>query len=171
MNTLLTAPDIEYLRGQQMKLDEEIIEKNKITHDEWMVDYNTKHFLATRVEIHEFINECYDQFKYWKKKPINKGRIIDEAVDVLHFVCLGWNKSSKTNEDIESELRAAMRSFDNTSTVDKLAYLSGGEDVTITPALALVLLVLNDYNFTTSDILDAYNRKNKENFRRLESGY
>ena len=172
MKTLLTAPDIEYLRGQQMKLDEDIIRKNGITHDEWMEDFREKHHLALKVEVHEFINECHDVWKYWKSKPIDRERIIDEAVDILHFVCLHWNKGSKTNEELHEEiayyLKIANEGLHKGSTEQKLATLSSVEGKGLT--LAFTLSILDDYNFTTQDILDAYNRKNKVNFERLNSG-
>ena len=173
MNTLLTVSDIEYLRMQQSKLDGDIIEKSGITHDEWMYDFKEKHHLALKVEVHEFINECHDQFKYWKKKPINKECIIDEAVDVLHFVCLHWNKGSKSSdeihEDVAYRLKLANEGLHKGSTEQKLATLSTLEDKD--SILAFTLSVLDDYNFTVKDIIEQYKRKNAINFERLEEGY
>ena len=169
MKTLLTAPDIEYLRGQQMKLDGEIIRNNGITHDEWIEDLHTNHIIALRVEVAEFVNEARE-WKYWKKKPIDRERIIDEAVDVIHFLMLLWNKRSETIDSygillwvqwyLEHEKGRNKRVLLKMLSTDNLELL-----------MAYLLYVLNDYNFTTQDILDAYNRKNKINFERLESGY
>lgn len=170
MNTLLTAPDIEYLRGQQMKLDGDIIKKNGITHDEWMEDLHTNHIIALRVEVAEFVNATYDSWKYWKKKPVDRERIIDEAVDVIHFLMLLWNKSDEglSNEIIATIVKSEMK-FEGTSIKDVLHLMMTTHSAGV--VLACLLYVLNDYNFTTQDILDAYNRKNKVNFERLESGY
>ena len=168
MNTLLTAPDIEYLRGQQMKLDEDIISKNGITHDEWMDDLHTNHIIALRVEVAEFVNCAYDNWKYWKSKPIDRDRIIDEAVDVIHFLMLMWNKRSETIDSYGILLRVQWY-LEREKGSNKRVLLKMLSTDNLELLMSYLLYVLNDYNFTTQDILGAYNRKNKVNFERLNS--
>lgn len=169
MKTLLTAPDIEYLKGQQMKLDEDIIRNNGITHDEWMEDLHTNHIIALRVEVAEFVNEARE-WKYWKKKPIDRERIIDEAVDVIHFLMLLWNKRSETIDSYGILLRVQWY-LEREKGSNKRVLLKMLSTDNLELLMSYLLYVLNDYNFTTQDILDAYNRKNAINFERLESGY
>jgi len=167
MKTLLTAPDIEYLLTQQEKLDEDIRKKKGISMMQWEINHHNDHQLALMVEVHEFINECHDSWKYWKSKRIDRSKVIDEAVDVIHFAMLLFNKSGDESKVIAEDLIK----FDNShySTPELLKRMSQGFQVSM--ILSNLLQVLDRYNFTTSDILDAYNRKNKVNFERLESGY
>ena len=170
MNTLLTAPDIEYLKGQQMKLDEEIIEKHGLTNEEWEYDLEDNHIIALRVEVAEFVNCTYDHWKYWKKKPIDRDRIIDEAVDVIHFIMLHLNKERyqvSTEDFVQSIVDLMPYKNKEITFILNIMLVS----TTCNEIMACLLFVLDHYNFTTQDIIDAYNRKNKENFERLESGY
>ena len=152
-----------------MKLDEDIIRKNGITHDEWMDDLHTNHIIALRVEVAEFVNEARE-WKYWKKKPIDRERVIDEAVDVIHFLMLILNKnrSGLSDDEVADAVETAMP--DESANIKDILHSMLVEHA-YNEILAYLLYVLNDYNFTTQDILEAYNRKNKVNFERLESGY
>ena len=79
----------------QARLDEYIREQKGISDDEWLGDkFFVFHELAYKNEVSEFINECHDVWKYWKSKPVNTNRIVDEFVDVVHFANLIVNKIS-----------------------------------------------------------------------------
>src|SRR5699024_9652266 len=96
----LTLEDFKYISEKQTLLDNAIKKQKNITHDEWLHDLDNNHTIALKVEIAEFVNECSDIWKYWKDKQPNKERIIDEAIDVLHFVFLRINKENRDINDV-----------------------------------------------------------------------
>lgn len=171
MKTLITAADIEYLLTQQEKLDKNIREKKGISQNEWL-DMDDKHYIALSVEKAEFINECHDldNWKYWKSKPVDREKIIDEAIDVIHFVMLIVNKMN-TAEDLHEEL-VSLDGMMSGSQLTDLAiknYLKLVNDLPFT--MYTTLRILDHYSFTSKDIIDAYNRKNKINFERMAGNY
>ena len=178
MKTLLTTADIEYLLTQQEKLDKDIREKESINEVGWRYGLDKQHEIALRVEVHEFINECHDVWKYWKSKPIDKNRIIDEAVDVIHFVMLLknklWGRSYSQTPLIEEEFKEVAES-PRFKTLEKplnlIFELLESEYNSYVTQLYLVLKILDHYGFTSKDIIDAYNRKNKINFERMARNY
>lgn len=171
MKTLLTLADIDYLLTQQEKLDKDIRNKKGISDDEWL-GMDDKHYIALSVEKAEFINECHDldNWKYWKSKPVDKEKIIDEAIDVIHFVMLIVNKMNVA-EDLYEELVSldGMMSGSQLTDLSIKNYLKVVNDLPFT--MYTTLRILDHYGFTTKNIIDQYNRKNKINFERLESGY
>src|SRR5699024_3525740 len=96
MNELLTEQDIRYLLEQQEMLDADIRKKHKIATVDWMANMYAEHDIALRVEVAEFVNACYQSWKYWKSKPMDRDSILDEAVDVIHFIMLHHNKHYDT---------------------------------------------------------------------------
>lgn len=81
--------------SHQARLDEYIREQKGISDEEWLGDkFFVFHELAYKTEVSEFINECHDVWKYWKSKPVDTNRIVDEFVDVVHFANLIVNKVS-----------------------------------------------------------------------------
>lgn len=173
MNTLLTKADIEYLMTQQSKLDADIREKKDISDLEWIVHYHPRHIKALKIESAEFVNATHDTWKYWKDKEIDRDKVIDEAVDVIHFCCLLFNKGPEDSQVVHHDVLYSVMAFEETMPVLDVELLQDELLQYRRPdiSLALVLLILDYYNFTTQDILDAYNRKNKVNFERLESNY
>lgn len=172
---------------KQEFLDSEIREKHDISSDEWLEDLDINHKLALRGEVAEFINEARNLWKYWKKKKPNMDQLIDEAVDVIHFLHLMMNKRhfdlnwkvaylnkriehfraltirgphEKTFEKIEPDYRKYLNLMYNADT---------NEDLIDT--YAILLVVLDYYCFTLEDIEKAYDKKNEENRQRQESGY
>ncbi|PKE12782.1 hypothetical protein CW685_01875 [Macrococcoides caseolyticum] len=175
------------LTDKQEILDTEIREKHDISPDNWLEDLDINHKLALRGEVSEFINEARDLWKYWKKKKPNMDQLIDEAVDVIHFLHLMMNKREfeirwkvtylnrriehfraltyrgpheKTFEKIEPDYRKYLNYMYNVDT---------NEDLIDT--YAILLVVLDYYCFTLEDIEKAYDKKNEENRQRQESGY
>lgn len=179
LKTILNQSDFLYLLTQQEKLDKSIREKLNISEHEWRNELTSEHSLAIDVEVNEFINECHDLWKYWKSKPVNKERIIDEAIDVIHFVMLHYNKNAhgefastdSAADHMYNHLMFYAKGFDDlpvdASALEQLILKS--DDIVF--RLYVVLKVLDHYGFNSSDIMDAYNKKNKVNFERLNSGY
>lgn len=178
MKTLLTVADIEYLLTQQAKLDKDIREKKGISWDEWQNNMTSERSLAISVEIHEFINECHDLWKYWKSKPVDKEKILDEAVDVIHFIMLHYGKVlpdlmplDEAAPNMMEALNFYHSNFNDlpvTSEALEQMILKSEDAVYI---LYIVLKTLDYYNFTSKDIIDQYHRKNKINFERLQGNY
>ena len=97
MNSKLNKEDLVYLLTQQERLDADIRKRFEISLDTWQRGMFRRHDIALRVEVAEFVNEARI-WKYWKKKPIEREKLVDEAVDILHFVMLILNKD---NSDVE----------------------------------------------------------------------
>ncbi|WP_271401459.1 dUTP diphosphatase [Salinicoccus roseus] len=170
MTLTLSKLSINWLLKMQKKLDLEIKKKKDITNKEWKEEFAAKHSLAINIEVSEFINECHDLWKYWKDKPVNKERILDEAIDVLHFIMLHWIKQNGTGDALYNAHRVYARGFADLPVDDvALEQLQNHDDIAM--KLMILLKVLDHYGFTEQDIIEQYKIKNKENFRRLESGY
>ena len=175
------------LTDKQEVLDAEIREKHDISSDDWLEYLDINHKLALRGEVAEFINEARDQWKYWKKKKPNMDQLIDEAVDVIHFLHLMMNKRhfdlnwkvAYLNKRIE-HFRALTYRGRNEKTFEKIEpdyrkYLNYMYNVDTNEDLidtyAILLVVLDYYNFTLQDIETAYDTKHKLNRLRQESNY
>lgn len=179
IKTALNTADLQYLLTQQEKLDKSIRERLNISEDKWKYGMVSEHSLASNVEVHEFINECHDLWKYWKSKPVNKEKIIGEAIDVIHFLMLHYNKErqgvinsdKKAAENMYKYLKLFVEGMDDLP-VDAQALeqlILKSEDIVF--QLYVVLKVLDYYGFTSKDIIDEYNNKNAINFERLNNGY
>lgn len=170
MKSLLTEQDIRYLLEQQEKLDLDIREKHGISKYSWDNEMDAEHEIALRVECAEFVNACYKSWKYWKTKPMNREDIIDEAVDVLHFIMLDWNKLDSI--DIESILER----FNDVNVAENQSEVKSMMHIILIAENALdifvyLLMVLDFYDFDRKQIMEAYKEKNKANFERLAEGY
>lgn len=134
-----------------------------------------EHKIALNVEIHEFINECFKVWKYWKKKEMDMDKLIDEAIDVIHFCMLQINKNNVdldyTAQDVVDHNINRRTLCDRNQVKDVLYRLSTQPNKDVKVILGDILVLLDYYGFTTSDILSAYNKKNKVNFERLNNGY
>lgn len=180
---ILTEEFFTHLKEQQEQLDNYIRESKEITLEDWnSMLFDIKHTIALDVEKHEFINNCYDSWKYWKSKPVNKQLILEEAVDVLHFIHLLDNKT--TNDDISKKVKfindviesieeSKKKEYDGAINNDEklhmvMGFLMSRELYSIYAAL---LSILNSYGFTLDDIRLAYDEKNKENYERQNKNY
>lgn len=169
MKSLLTEQDIIYLLEQQERLDADIRETHKIPKGVWLNAMDDEHEIALRVEVAEFVIACYKSWKYWKTKPMSREDIIDEAVDVLHFIMLDWNKLDSV--DIESILER----FNDVNVAENQSEVKSMIHIILIAENALdifiyLIAVLDFYDFDRKHIMEAYDKKNKVNFERLESG-
>lgn len=175
----LTLEDFKYFSKKQELLDNEIKKQKNISDDEWKHDLDINHTIALKIEIAEFVNECSDIWKYWKDKQPNKERIIDEAIDVLHFVFLRINKENRDINDVyelydlANEQLKYNKENDLINLKDGLSNLLEHDGKEEKPELLflVVLFILTHYEFTREDIIEQYNKKNAINFERLENGY
>lgn len=175
----LTLEDFKYFSKKQELLDNEIKKQKNISDDEWKHDLDINHTIALKIEIAEFVNECSDIWKYWKNKQPNRERIIDEAIDVLHFVFLRINKENRDMNDVyelyslANEQLKYNKENDLINLKDGLSNLLEHDSKEEKPELLflVVLFILTHYEFTREDIIEQYNKKNAINFERLENGY
>ena len=170
----LTLEDFEYFAKKQALLDNAIMYQKDITDYEWTEVLDNNHTIALKVEIAEFVNECSNIWKYWKDKEPNRERILDEAIDVLHFVFLKLNKSNNFIKDHyldyfrrKTVIKTVFKGVENKS-VCLSDLLRHKDELSI---LANVMYILSEYGFTRDDVINQYNKKNAINFERLENGY
>lgn len=161
--------NVEKLYSMQAGLDRHIEEK----HDLMSEDLFDRKMLALLVELGELANETRC-FKFWSLKPASdKGIILEEFVDGVHFILsLGLEagfryqggKLEATQEDSITEqflkIYGVIHEFRENKTAqlyDKLfrAYLD----------LAVML------GFTEKEIEQAYIEKNEVNYERQQNGY
>lgn len=174
MISKLNKADLMYLLDKQEKLDSDIRKRFEIKDITWKSGMSKQHEIALRVEVSEFVNTAYKSWKYWKTKDMNYDDILEEAIDVIHFVMLQVNKS-----DLSIEENAVIMSYE----IHNLDKLVNEEEVRETlydmiqsyyseqDILYKLLQVLDYYDFNTKQIMTMYNKKNEVNFKRLESGY
>lgn len=172
MKTLLTLADFEYLLTQQEKLDADIREQKGISDKEWnSIEFDAKHGAALFVEKAELINECHDLWKYWKSKPVDRFKILDEAVDCIHFLMLIANKKGETPESVLHRFLNGVEFITENYPEDEQLVTSFLRAEGFEINIGIIAVLLDHYGFTTKDIIDQYNRKNEINFERLNSNY
>ena len=168
----------------QARLDEYIREQKGISDEEWLGDkFFVFHELAYKNEVSEFINECHDVWKYWKSKPVDTNRIVDEFVDVVHFANLIVNKISVDGYHISEtdELRPIVYDLWREAKNNKIAphvFLHTLEKPnfntvksTLRPIIHGIRFLYEQYGIGIEDVIDAYHKKNKENYERQQNGY
>ena len=171
--------DAKYYAEKQQALDSYIRSKHNISETDWNSSHFFKqaHYIALKNEVNEFINECRDIWKYWKKKPVDKEKLIDEFVDIIHFSFLIHNKTDDTS--LDNILLTSTRLIDDVIEqgvtkeqigVDLLSRLESSEHYQDILAHSLVV-VIGLYDFNANDIKQAYDRKNKENYERQNKGW
>lgn len=174
LNTALNKSDILYLLIQQEKLDSSMRDTHGIKKQHWLENMTKEHTIALNVEKHEFINEAYQSWKYWKKKPMNTALILEEAIDVIHFVILILNKPSINVEKTAKQTADWILTFeplhDRNEVKDAIYNLSDRPNHP-RQVLTLVLQILDYYGFDVMDILRAYKEKNAKNFERIINNY
>ena len=171
MKSLLKESDIRYLLEQQERLDQDIRERFSINDAEW-IEMNIEHDIALRVEVAEFVNACYKSWKYWKTKYMDRNAILDEAIDVIHFVMLHHNKHFDFNFAIEllvESLKSMDKVEDESDVKERLHHILRYDSRF--HLIKEVLEILDFYDFDRKQIMQAYKDKNKVNFERLAEGY
>lgn len=189
--TMLNVEQLGKLLNNQASLDNNMQDKFDISSNEWISAYNDHHMIALRIEIHEFLNNTYKSWKYWKMKKETRNNIIGEAVDVIHFICLIINKenidTSKLYLDMgnaAAEVSAKYKHYVNNGEYTQhanaiildLSELRASDKPTVysyaITVFGYMLVILKEiYGFTNDDIMQAYADKNMENYERLKNDY
>ena len=186
-NLFARSRALDFMRDairNQARLDEYIREQKGISDDEWLGDkFFVFHELAYKNEVSEFINECHDVWKYWKSKPVDTNRIVDEFVDVVHFANLIVNKMSLNGYNISEtdKLRDVVLSLWREAKNNKIephVFLHALEKPnfdtvksTLRPIIHGIRFLYEQYGIDIEDVIDAYHKKNKENYERQQNGY
>lgn len=144
-------------------------------HDVEKQDIFSKKLLALLVELGELANETRC-FKFWSKKaPSKKQIILEEYVDVLHFMLsLGLEKGYRFHPANESDLLSSNE--DTTTLFIKLfqtctTFGNSPHDEEYHNMLTTYLALGNALDFQEEDIEGMYVDKNATNYQRQDEGY
>lgn len=157
---------------KQKELDLYIQKKKGIEDSEWLYDsfFNKAHNIALKTEVSEFINECRDVWKYWKDKPVDRDKLLDEFVDVLHFATLEFNKQGISEKSFTSIVSKVYNVNNRKNGIEQISKLNEVDHYADILGISLSL-VINYYGFIAEDIKIAYGNKNNENYSRQQNGW
>ena len=154
--------DIKKMLEAQKELDKANMEKGGLT--EYPLEMVQT---AYRVELGELLQE-WKQFKFWKlnKGEIDREKMLEEWADCMHFALSLYDNKFNCDKYIDDEFwiyvkdRAKMDVYE---LVDRCFELVLELEITI--ALGLKL------GYTLEELEQAYWKKNKINWERIEGGY
>lgn len=171
----MTSKDIELIKEMlqmQAKLDEAIMKEYGL--DE--ID-EEKLCFAILDEVGELTHELKGNWCWWKKTqpPVDKEKVMEELVDVWHFVLSYQNHFINGEKGIEYTCTFKRNS-------KNILSLMRNNEFGLTVAFSdLVswkwnklerLTAINEYlGFTIERVYEAYCEKNKINYQRLKEGY
>lgn len=118
----------------------------------------------------EFINECRDIWKYWKDKHVDRDKLLDEFVDILHFATLEFNKQGTPKKSFTSIVSKVYNVNNRKNGIERISKLNEVDHHADILGISLSL-VINYYGFTAEDIKNAYGNKNNENYSRQQNGW
>lgn len=167
--------DVELIKEMlqmQKKLDEAIMKEYGLTE----ID-EEKLCLAILDEVGELTHELKGNWCWWKKtqSPVDEEKVLEELVDVWHFVLSYQNHFINGEKGIENTCMVKRNS-------KNILSLMRNHEFGLTVAFSdLVswkwnklerLTAITEYlDFTIEDVYQAYCGKNKINYQRLEKGY
>lgn len=157
----------------QQVLDKHMFDRNNTSYEKLLhpvgQPYAQLYRLAILDELGELNHELKASWCWWKKsqKPIDRMKVLDELVDVLHFV-LSWQVADKENtyEQIES----AWLPYDCKVSDTVLGMAAALEECKKAPVI-WVVGIMNDLGFSIEEVYDAYRSKNAVNHKRQDNGY
>lgn len=171
----LTRETWQYIKRRQKELDNVFLSKAK-----WLPNDNAR-LSALLIERGELINEFPETFKWWKHKADDRARIIDEYIDLLHFLA-GMDGMPAALFTLDGGYSRIMfeaetdkwRRLSNDYVLEQLLDYSPDREYPVQSACEVVALathIMGRLGFTDGDILMAYDAKNAENFKRIAEGY
>lgn len=158
------------LYDMQQKLDEYIINNHNLEKE----DIFPKKILALVVELGEMANETRC-FKFWStKEPSPKQVILEEYVDVLHFmlslgVDTGFRYHPKSDVQQNPEKDRTVLFLDLFQICTNFGENPDKEKYT--NMLAAYLMLGKAFDFQVEDIEEMYFKKNNTNYKRQDDGY
>lgn len=154
--------NIKKMLETQKKLDEANLKKAGI--EEYPIEEVKT---AYRVELGELLQE-WKQFKFWKlsKGEIDREKLIEEWADCCHFALSLENEYKLDDEDVQSRINSKMTNeiYGIYDTIDDCFKV---DDWVLLETISLGLKL----GFTLEELEQAYYRKNKINWDRVNSNY
>lgn len=132
--------------------------------------------LAIIDELGELTHELKGDWCWWKKtqKPVDRKRVLEELVDVYHFVMTSemMRRYSSTDKEIDfivKKYNFYISYFDEIKN-ERLDYLIGDISATC-DKLGELLKLTKCLGFKFDEVYQEYLNKNKINYERLKNGY
>lgn len=134
--------------------------------------------LAYLIEVGECTNEMKGDVKYWSQKPPNREKFLEELADALHFM-LSYSNHAYVKKRIGFESYGSIsKCFDQNQDYIPIAYedepwayaLKALRAMNIEDSFSCLLILAHRYGYTEQELVDAYDTKYEENFRRIASG-
>ena len=169
---IVSFATLQDICAKQVVLDRHICEDKGITPHEFQYDLHAKREISLLVEAGEMINET-KTFKYWSYKRMDPARVLEEAIDWLHFYCsLLMTDYTEAQHAHQYDLAIFDRqSFErNGETLDGL-YLQMFQADRKHRMLGAWSLVLERLGYTETDVIGMYEKKNARNYVRIMEGY
>lgn len=164
--------NITELFEMQRVLDERIIKEHGLEGK----DLLQERVLALNVELAELAQETRC-FKFWSKNQQPSDRVLDELVDVLHFM-LSVTLDSGEEWDVIAEFEDGMNAQFNERTGLTDAFNRMFEEITtfqigssIIGCWIIFIDLYLELGFEFKDLYEAYKEKNAENHARQDRGY
>ena len=169
--------NLQTLLNKQKELDDYIIKKHKVENEGLL----NKRVLACLVEVGEQANE-YQSFKYWKfTKQVERAKVAEELVDVLHFLLsignlLNVEIDDSTNahieraaqmDDVDYQYITLFNLVSNIALFDRIEYKLHYWKYAISTFIGLYKRL----DFGTGFIEAEYDKKHAENYARQNRNY
>lgn len=169
---IVSFATLQDICAKQVLLDRSICEPRGITPHEFKYELHTKREVSLLVEAGEMINET-KTFKYWSNKRMDPEKVLEEAIDWLHFYCsLLMTDYKPTQHQHQYDLAVFDRQtfYRSGETLDRL-YLELFKSDRGHRTLAAWSLILEHLGYTEEDIVRMYELKNHENYKRILEAY
>ena len=155
--------DIKKMLEAQKELDKANIKKGGLT--EYPLDMVQT---AYRVELGELLQE-WKQFKFWKinKGEIDREKMLEEWADCMHFALSLDNNIYKCESYADDDFRRAVEDEKILDIYKVINDCFSANMFTLSCVIALGLKL----GYTLEELEQAYWRKNKINWERIEGGY
>lgn len=157
------------ISDQQKILDQYILQKNNLENNQKMFN---KKIIALFVELGEFANELRF-FKYWsKKEPSKREIILDEFVDIIHFLISIANDLNYDNWDLEIKQENKEIEIIYLEIINLILDLQKNkQNISLKNIFIKLLQIGIFYNFEIEEIFNSYQIKNQINFARQNTNY
>lgn len=160
---------IEDMLDMQVKLDEVLLKVRGLTYRDLLSQ--RAYDRAIFDELGELNHELKGDWCWWKKsqKPVDRQRVLEEFVDVLHF-CLSQTLAEiATAQHPDYHREILMDIFVKHQSDDELDILDWQK--CHQRVLIKAFRLMKWLEFTPEEVYEAYKKKNAVNRQRIEEGY
>ena len=164
----------------QAKLDERIVKGNGLTYKDLL--YGNRYVSAILDEIGELNHELKADWCWWKKTqaPVDEKKVLEEFVDVLHFV-LSWQLAHHevTGLPLSKFTAIAFSEYENPiAATETRRVVSAFQPMMLRlsecnayPPVSQLMWLMRCLKLDFEDVYEAYLAKNKVNHQRQDQGY